>query len=157
MSLGLAAFLGDVVAYGMDTRFLQSGVLLRYGGNCVAAIWFCGGDDASDVVVCRPAPDASVDWLAATPIELPAVAPTRLAIDTAILDRSAIMHVDVEALALTGTALPAWGERARWAVYTSLSGHVACVLESEGRSCGVWHGPRLEAFDYDNLGSGVAS
>jgi hypothetical protein len=156
MNHGMPAKLGDVVQHGMDTRFIQSGLVLRYGGQCVAAIWFCGDEHAAEILVCRPPPDDSIDWLRLVPTELPTQAPTRLAIDSCLLDRTATMYVDVEACAVDGTPAPACSESAQFALYASPSGTVACVLAWSEGSSRVWHGPRLEAFDYDNLGRGIA-
>jgi hypothetical protein len=156
MTQGMPASLGDVVQHGTDTRFIQSGLVLRYGGQCVAAIWFCGDEHAADVLVCRPAPDDTIDWLKRVPTDLSAHAPTRLAIHSYLLDRTATMYVHVEACAVDGTPAPAGSDSAQLAFYASPSGTVACMLAwSEGNRT-VWHGPRLEAFDYDNLGRGIA-
>ena len=156
MNHGMPAGLGDVIQHGTDTRFIQSGLVLRYGGQCVATIWFCGDEHAAEILVCRPAPDDSIDWLRRTPTELPSHAPTRLAIDNCLLDRTATMYVDAEACAVDGTPPPACEGAPQLAFYASPGGTIACVLAWSEGSRTVWHGLRLEAFDYDNLGRGIA-
>ena len=147
--------LGDVVDHQMQSRFVQSALHLHYGTALVATVLFCGDEDNEHALLCRPAPDETIDWLNRSKQQPPVTPPTRLDVGQALLERRALLPVSVTCEAIESIAKPSWGERGQFATYGSYTNDVAYVLVgADGRSA-CWVGKTLEAFDYDNLGSGL--
>jgi hypothetical protein len=132
-----------------ETRWLGSGLHLRDDCSVRCALWFVAAEGDERVVVSFPGPDRHLYWLARADAAPRADAPSRLDLGALALDRCMLFPLEIDAL---GCEPPNLGLSQLAALYQSPSG-VAALLLTGTRGTLVYVGRRIEAGDYETLGS----
>jgi hypothetical protein len=147
---GLPLTLGDVIVSGTEERWLAGALVAREKGRVVSALFLAPEGATTRAVVAFALPKTEIFWLDPTEVDSPAEPPATLEIAGAMLTRRSRLPVVVERL---GQGAPRVGDSVLWATYEGGGREVAVVLVSEGRAL-AWMGRRLDADEYDRLGSG---
>jgi hypothetical protein len=147
---GLPLTLGDVIVAGTEERWLAGALVAREKGRVVSALFLAPEGATTRAVVAFALPKTEIFWLDPTDVVSPAEPPATLELAGAMLTRRSRLPVVVERL---GQGAPRVGDAVLWATYEGGGREVAVVLVSEGRAL-AWMGRRLDADEYDRLGSG---
>lgn len=141
---------GDVIQVGSETRWLTSAVRMAQRGepHCLLLLGIEGGRTLAAALFAPPRRDML--WLALEPLPLPPAPPSCIETGGRLLERQAILPVELS----TEGELPIdVAERGELALYRGAGGEAALILWAGGKPlCLV--GRRLAEGDYDNLGSG---
>lgn len=149
---GLPVTLGDVIVAGTEERWLAGALVAREKGRVVSALFLAPEGATTRAVAAFALPKAEIFWLDPVDVVSPAEPPATLELGGAMLTRRGRLPVAVERL---GQGAPSVGDAALWATYEGGGREVAVVLVSDGRAL-AWMGRRLDADEYDRLGSGGA-
>lgn len=142
--------LGDMIQVEQQTRWLCSGFHVSDGITLRCALWYgADGADGSELVVAFPPPDRHIYWLTRSPVAVPEHSPSRLEIDSRLLDRVATYPAELEAFR---PPQPADRIPATVSIYEGAIGDAAVAIHRRG-ACAVFAGTRLEDGDYDRLGT----
>lgn len=149
----LSVRVGEVVQYGDETRWPKSAIMIWHDGEIYAGILLALEAGQELATVAFGPPRTELLWLHAVELPLPATPPSRVEIEGKILDRRALLFVQLES---AGEDAPAADPSGSVAFYDGTVGDAAVVLYGAGTPR-VYYGAKLDREDYQVLGKGVPS
>ncbi|MBI4705614.1 MAG: hypothetical protein HY744_31360 [Deltaproteobacteria bacterium] len=140
---------GDIVQVGAQERWLRAAVVASEGTAVRCAIFFAPEAGHATAVVAFARPRRELLWFEAREAQLPASPPSRLELGRLLLDRVALLPVELRRY---GPEAPQVGPSGKLALYAGAGTEAAAVLVS-GQVVRLWVGRRIEPGGYDRLGN----